>query len=339
MRREALLAGGAAAVLGLLLVAAAVVPGITATPADEHVRPSRLDVRETTLAAGEIGGRTATLEVTTRLEHRGGPAHDVEVTYRAVDAETGLVVDRTSRSLGNVTGDREVVSRGNLTVPREGDYRLDTVVYEEGQRVDETRTSVRGVGSLVPAYADSPVRFHQFDGAATIPPIEYSVESVANDRTTLNVSAYLTNGGDEPVDGLRVVLVARQADSNIVADRASVRIGAIAPGRTATPTATLSVPDDYSYYLDAVLWRDGVIVGSARASADLDPQRTVPENETREDVDLDSGEFAAGSPTPVEAAHGTPSSTPAGAGQPGFGLAAGVAALAVAGLLARRWSP
>ncbi|WP_255150527.1 DUF7490 domain-containing protein [Halorarius halobius] len=337
MERVALLAGGAVAVLATLLVAAAAVPGITTTPADDRIRPSHLDVRETALSAGEVGGETATLAVTTRLEHRGGPARDVEVRYRAVDADTGLVVDRARRTLGNVTGDREVTSSVNLTVAREGDYRLDTVVYESDSRVAESRTQVRGVGSLVPAYADSTVRFHQFDGAATIPPIEYSVRSVADNRTTLNVSAYLTNAGDETVEGLRVVLVARQADSNIVADRASVPIGAVEPGRTAIPSATLTVPDDYSYYLDAVLWRDGVIVGSARAGADLNPQRTVPENETREDVDLDSGEFAAGSPTPEDAER-TPPSSPTPAGQPGFGLMAGLAALAGAGLLARRWS-
>jgi PGF-CTERM protein len=339
MQREALLAGGAAAVLSLLVLAVVVVPGTIASPAEDRLRPSRLDIRETSLAAGTVGGETATIEVTTRLDHRGGPAHDIEVYYRAVDQETGLVVDRTTRSMGNITGDREVESVANLTVPREGGYRLDTVVYEDGRRIEQGQTSVRGVGSLVPAYADTPVRFHQFGGASTIPPIEYSIQRVENNRTTVNVSAYLTNSGDAPVGDLRVVLLARQADSNIVADRASVPIGEIRPGRTVTPSATLSVPDDYSYYLDAVLWKDGVIVGSARTVADLDPQRTVPANQTREDVDLDADEFAAETEEPArDRGEGTPSAYPTEGGGPGFGLAAAVVALTGAGLLARRWS-
>jgi PGF-CTERM protein len=261
------------------------------------------------------------------------------VYYRAVDEETGLVVDRTTRSMGNISGDREVESVANLTVPREGGYQLDTVVYENGRRIEQGRTSVRGVGSLVPAYADTSVRFHQFSGANSIPPIEYSIQRVEDNRTTVNVSTYLTNSGDAPVDDLRVVLVARQADSNIVADRASVPIGEIRPGRTATPSATLTVPDEYSYYLDAVLWKDGVIVGSARAVADLDPQRTVPANQTREDVDLDSDEFAAETEEPArERGEGSPTPYRTEGGGPGFGLAAAVVALAGAGLLARRWS-
>lgn len=339
MRREALLAGGAAAVLSALVLAAVVVPGITATPSEDRLRPSRLDIRETSLSAGEVGGQTATIEITTRLSHRGGPASNIEVDYRAIDEDTGLVVDRTTVSMGNITGDREVEAVGSLTVPREGGYDLETVVYEDDRRIEEGRTRVRGVGSLVPAYADSPVRFHQFDGANSIPPIEYSIQRVENNRTTVNVSAYLTNSGDEPVDDLRVVLVARQADSNIVADRVSVPIGEIRPGRTATPSAEMTVPDEYSYYLDAVLWKDGVIVGSARAAADLDPTRTVPENQTREDVDLDSDEFAAETEEPArDRSERTPTRGGTAAGGPGFGVAAAIAALAGAGLLARRWS-
>ncbi|WP_255196801.1 DUF7490 domain-containing protein [Halorarius litoreus] len=338
MQREALLAGGAAAVLSALVLAVVVVPGITASPTDDRLRPSRLDIRETSLAAGDVGGETATIAVTTRLDHRGGPTGDIEVFYRAVDGDTGLVVDQATNAMGNISGDREVTSTVNLTVPREGAYRLDTVVYEDGQRIEQGRTTVRGVGSLVPAYARSSVRFHQFDGGTTIPPIEYSIRRVTDGKATVNVSAYLTNTGDETVDGLRVVLVARQADSNIVADRVAVPVGSVDPGHTATPASELTVPDNYSYYLDAVLWKDGVIVGSARTTADLNPQRTVPENQTREDVDLDSDEFAAETETVRE--EGTPpaSNTPAGQSGPGFGLAAGVVALLGAGLLARRWS-
>lgn len=342
MQREALLAGGAAVVASALLLAAAVAPGITAAPTEERTRPGHLDIRETSLAAGEVGGETATLDVTTRFQHRGDESSNIEVAYRVVDSDTGLVVDRAVKTLGNVTGDREVSTTVSVTVAREGDYKLRTVVYEDGRRTEQSSTSIRGVGSLTPAYATSPVRFHQFSGAAAIPPIEYGVEKVSDGRATVNISAYLTNGGDEAVEGLRLALVARQADSNIVADEASVELGTIRSGRSATPSATLTVPDNYTYYLDAVLWKDGVIVASARAPADLAPQRTVDQNVTREDVDLDSEQFAAETSTPAEAkeqaTRAEGAATEREVGQPGLGLSAGLVALAGAALLARRWT-
>jgi len=338
MRRDALLVGGAGAVVLGLLLAAVLAPGIAANPAQERIRQSHTDIRDTAFSAERVGGETVTLNVTTLFEHRGGPASNLTVSYRMVDSETGLVVARATRDLGDVSGDREVETSARLTVEREGDYELRTFLYENGRRIDTAESGIRGTGNLVPAYAESTVEFHQFAGARGIPAVQYGIDRADDGQVRVNVTAYLTNGGDELGEGFRVQLVARQADSNIVADSASVPVGEIRPGRSVTPTAELTVPDNYTYYLDAVLWKDGVIVGSARATADLNPRRSVGPNTT--DVDLDSGEFAAETDTaePVAEPEATRSPTPA-PGQPGFGLAVGVVALCGLALLARRWSP
>lgn len=339
MRRDALLTGAAGTVLVGLLVVAALAPGIAADPTDEPTRPSHTSVRDTAFATDRVGGETVTLNVTTLLEHRGGPARNLTVAYRMVDADTGLVAATATRDLGNVTGDREVETHVALTVERAGDYDLFTTLYADGRRVDTARSGVSGTGNLVPAYAESAVTFHQFAGARAIPPVQYGIERVDDGRVRVNVTAYLTNGGDAVAGELRVQLVARQADSNVVADGATVPVGSVQPGRSATPSATLSVADNYTYYLDAVLWKDGVIVGSTRTVADLNPRRQVGPNTT--EVDLDSGDFAAETDAPEEmdTAVAEETSTPVeSGGQPGFGLAAAGAALCGAALLARRWS-
>lgn len=339
MRRDALLTGAAGAVLVGLVVVAALAPGIAADPTDDRERPGHTSVRDTAFATDRVGGETVTLNVTTLLEHRGGTSRNLTVAYRMVDADTGLVAATAARDLGDVTGDREVETHAALTVERAGDYDLVTTLYSDGRRVDTARSGVSGTGNLVPAYADSAVAFHQFAGARAIPPVQYGVERVDGDRVRLNVTAYLTNGGDTAAEDLRVQLVARQADSNVVADSASVAVGAVGPGRSVTPSTTLSVADNYTYYLDAVLWNDGVIVGSARTTADLNPRRQVAPNTTA--VDLDSGDFAAETDEPEEMDTAMPeaSRTPVDSGgQPGFGLAAAAAALCGAALLARRWS-
>jgi hypothetical protein len=336
MRLERSLAAGAALVLAVTVLLVSLVPGIVAAP-EEDVRPSRFDVTETTIAPGEVGGSTATLSVTTRLGHSGGDAENVTVLFRATDAETGLVAATVQRNLGTVEGRRELAVTANLSVPREGGYRIDTIVYEDGRRVRTAETTVRGVGTLEPAYTESALDFERFDGApADLPAVEYSVRSTEGNRTTLNVSAYLTNAGDEPAGDVRLVVTARQVDSNIVADRASTAVGDVRPGRTVTPGVTLEVPSQYNYYLDAVLWRDGVIVSTARAPASLDPTEIVPTNTTTRETGLRVGDFDEEEEAePREAA--TPEPTTGGEGS-GFGLLAATAALLGAGLLARRWS-
>ena len=337
MRPERDLAGGAAVVVAVAVILAGLVPGIVATP-EEDGRPSRVGVVETTVAAGEVGGSTATLVVDSKLFHRGGPAENVTVQYRAVDLDTGLLATTEVVDVGTIEGEGEVSVPSNVTVERQGGYRLTTIVYEDGRRVHEESTEIRGVGTLQPGYATADIRFETFDGAAAeFPSVEYRIASVdeTRNRTTLNVSAYLTNAGDDPEGDVRLVVQARQVDSNIVADRAETDVTEIRPGRTATPSVSLTVPSQYNYYLDATLWRDGVVVGTARAPASLDPTETIPTNTTTRRTGLEVGDFDEdGAPREEPTEPATRTAT----GQPGFGPLVALAAIGGGLLLTRRWS-
>jgi hypothetical protein len=338
MRTERALVAAAALLLALTATVAGLVPGIVASE-DENVRPARLDVVETTVAAPEVRGSTVTLGVDSRLSHRGGPAENVTVVYRVTDAETGLVATTREVELGTVADGTERAVPVELTVEREGGYRIETIVYEDGRRRTAASTRVSGVGILQPAYAESTLSFERFDtAAADLPTVEYTVRAVEGDRAQLNVSAYLTNAGDEPAGDVRVELTARQAESGIVADRARTRIDTVRPGRTTTASAPLTVPDGYNYYLDAVLRRDGVVIDTARAGASLDPTETVPTNTTTREVGIEVAAFTEEERPPRDPAATTAA---ASGGQPGFGPLAALAALVTLGgglLLSRRWS-
>jgi hypothetical protein len=326
MNREALLAGGIALLVLLSALVLAAVPGAVASHEDDG-RPGALRIQEMTVATGSVTGENATLAADTRLQHRGGNSENVTVELRAVSLETGMVEATSTSEVGTVAGNREEAVEDELTVPREGGYRLEAVLYADGRRLDAGHKTVRGVGALEPPYARSDVGFHRYR-ATDIPTVEFSVADVEGDRVRLNVSAALTNTGDDPESGFRLVLKARQADSKVLADEASIRVDEFAPGRTATPSADLTVPDGYNYYLDAVLWRDGVVVDTARAPANLDPEETISVNETRRDVGLEVSDFEREDGR--DRADREPRETDAGgatASQPGFGLA--VAALAL----------
>jgi hypothetical protein len=333
MRPDALLAGAAVATLLLAVAAAALVPGFLAEPtADADSPPARIDVEETTLAAGEVTGETATLVTTVHLRHRGGAAENVTVVTRAT-GDDGLVADTTTRELGTVETDGERQARTSVVIPREGDYEVETLLYVDGERTDAARASVTGVGALTPPYVDSDVEFHQFRRR---PSVEYTVQSAGDDEVTLEVASYLTNGGDDAESDLSLVVTARQADANVVAARAERSVGTVEPGRTAAPTVRLRVPDGYDYYLDATLWRDGVILGSTRAAANLDPAETLSVGESSREVQFEAGDFETANAGPArEADEGAPEA--ASRDGPGLGVGAAVVALVVA-LAARRWS-
>ena len=347
MNRERTLGVLAVAVLlfGAALVVAA--PGALAEKSDTSVRPTHLDLREPRVSAGEVGGETAELSLDLRLAHRGGPAENVTVEVQAIDTDTGLVATTVRKRLGRIPAtsagpgreSREVRTRVNVSVKRQGGYRLDIRVYENDSRVATGRTTVRGVKSLVPDYADTPVEFHRFGERETsLPVISYSIQDTENNRTALETQTFLTNRGDEPAGDLTLVVKARQVESNVVADEATVQVGEIRPGRTEAQTARLTVPADYNYYLDAILLRDDVVVGTATSSATLDPTRPVPENETTEEVEFNAGDFASSpTPEPERADAGAEPPATATSSGPGFGIVVGLAALlALTAVLTRR---
>jgi PGF-CTERM protein len=83
------------------------------------------------------------------------------------------------------------------------------------------------------------------------------------------------------------------------------------------------------------LWRDGVVLESTRAAANLDPQETISVNETRREVEFEAGDFETGDGSGGR----PPRETEAGAqDQPGFGVGVALVALCGSLLAVRRWS-
>lgn len=320
-------------VLALMLFSAAFVPGLAAEP-EQDVRSSQIDLRDDTpIEVLSVPGDTVTLRLDTRLTHRYGPADNVSIELRAIDSDTELLADTRVESVGTITGDREVSVPVNLSLDREGDYRIKTLVYADDERVTTGVREIHGLGSLPPDYARSPVEFQRFEESGeSLPSLSYAIENDDANRTTLNVSAALVNNGNSEAGDVSVRMRARQAESNVVADSQTVRVGSIEPGHTVGPSVRLSVPAGYNYWMDAILVKDGVVIGTASDPANLDPTRTLSENESERSVDFEAGDFER-----TDVADDAETSTPYSDGSgPGFGAGLALLALVGTGLLAGR---
>ena len=355
MDTRTVLLSAAVALLVVGAVAVVAVPDAIDDPraTDDPDLPTELSVADVVVEAGEVGGATTELVVNVGLEHRGATAENVTVRHRAIDADSGLLVDETTvdvgdveTDLGDVDGDDRAATRaameasserpveGTLEVDRSGGYRLETVVFVDGERRAVQSTRVSGVDALTPSYADSHVGFT--DGAVW-PTMTVSVVDVDDGTATLELSASVTNRGDSASDAVDLRVLLRQADSNVVADDAEVHVGSIRPGRTDTATATVEVPDGYNYYVDAALWDDDVLVDETQGVANLDPQERIEANETVQDVEFSVEEFAeddaADEPPPRPEEEDVEDT---GEDAPGFGVAVALIAVLVVALYARR---
>ncbi|RLM72375.1 PGF-CTERM sorting domain-containing protein [Halorubrum sp. Atlit-26R] len=333
--RTALLAA-AAALLVASAVGAVVAPGAISDPRATDEPPGDIRVAGATVAPGDVRGETAELRLGTDLRHRGSPVENVTVRHRAIGAESGLLVDETTVDVGDVDFDGERTVNGTVTVEREGGYRIETVVFADGQRREQQTTRVAGVAALTPDYADTQVGFT--DGSVW-PTVAVSVVEADNETATLSASVSVTNRGDEPSDDVDLRLYLRQAESNVIAADATETVGTVRPGRTDTVTATVEVPAGYNYYVDAALFDDDVLVDETQGVANLNPRETISANETvrdvefsvedfeRDDVGGEGGDGADGAPRGDGATDGS---------TPGFGPLVALVALVVAALTARR---
>ena len=333
--RTALLAA-AAALLVASAVGAVAAPGAISDPRATDEPPGDIRVAGATVAPGDVRGETAELRLGTDLRHRGSPVENVTVRHRAIGAESGLLVDETTVDVGDVDFDGERTVNGTVTVEREGGYRIETVVFADGQRREQQTTRVAGVAALTPDYADTQVGFT--DGSVW-PTVAVSVVEADNETATLSASVSVTNRGDEASEDVDLRLYLRQAESNVIAADATETVGTVRPGRTDTVTATVEVPAGYNYYVDAALFDDDVLVDETQGVANLNPRETITANETvrdvefsvedfeRDDVGGEGGDGADGAPRGDGATDGS---------TPGFGPLVALVALVVAALTARR---
>jgi len=333
MKIEKTVVAAAIVVVVVSIVAAVAVPDAVADPADD-LRPGNVDIEEVPISPGEVTGETATLGVEARLSHFGNPTENVTVLFRATDSESNLVATERRVDVGTLEDDRETPVQANLTVDREGGYAIETIVFRDGERVDVARRSVSGLEALTPAYAESNTVFAD---TGAVQPVSVAVGSTDDGEVRLDLSGALTNEGDAQTSDLELTFTARQAESNVVADRVTVPVGDIRAGRTATVDAEVSVPNEYNYYVDAVLWRDGVHVDSAQSVANLDPSERISADETEEEVAFEASDFESRS-TRDDGSDQLDAEESSAEETPGFGVAVGLIALLATALFARRRS-
>lgn len=331
--RKTLLAA-AAALLVLSAVGVVAAPDALVDPRGGDERPGDIRIADTVVAPGEIRGETAELRLGLDLQHRGSTVENVTVRHRAIGADSGLLADETTVAVGDVDGEGERTVTGTVDVERAGGYRIETVVFVDGERRTSQTTRVGGVEALTPDYADSRVGFTE---DTVWPTVAVSVVEADNTSATLSVSVSVTNRGDNVSDDVDLRLLVRQADSNVIADEARETVGSVRPGRTDTVTTTVEVPAGYNYYLDAALFDDDVRIDGTQGVANLNPRETISADETVEDVEFaveDFAEAADDAPRPVDEADDAAADTRDDT--PGFGVVVALAALVGATLYARR---
>lgn len=285
MQTEKALAGGAIALIVLGTLLAVLIPmGVEGetnpTPGGE------VSIAEMDVSLGNVTGETVEFEIIPRLSHRGGVSENLSVVVRATQPGTELLASEEKARVGRIEGDGEKEVKVPVVVEREGGYVFKVVVYKGDRRVSTASRRIENVGAVQPEYAKSGIAFFSFP---LQPSIEYSIGSVNDGDVELKTASYLVNRGNDPEE-VTLAVEARQSDSMIVADRQEVTVS-MSAGSVKRVPATLNVPDEYNYYLDATAWRDENIVATHRNAANLRPNVSIEADREESEDGLKVGDF------------------------------------------------
>jgi hypothetical protein len=114
----------------------------------------------------------------------------------------------------------------------------------------------------------------------SITDIDFLVKKVAGDRATIQTDIYFTNDNRVPSGAFDIEVKAKEEDARLLADKQRAHIESIQPDATKVSSVSLSVPDQYNYVVEVLVWKNDIIVKRGEGYVRLKPGMMV-KNDTQ----------------------------------------------------------
>lgn len=227
------------------------------------LRESSVAVTDMAVGAENVTGDEVTLNVTTEIQNTYGVSTGLSrVQLRAYDTGSGLLVAESTGDAGFL-GIRGSGSLSQILVlPRQGSYRLVSTVLENGQRKGQGEKTVYSLERLTPDIQET---------GLAISDIDFLVTKVAGDRAAIRTDIYFTNNNRAPIGPFDVEVKAKEEDARLLADKQRARVEVIQPDATRVSGVTLSVPDQYNYVVEVLVWKNETIILRGEGNVRLRP--------------------------------------------------------------------
>jgi len=231
------------------------------------LKESAVTVTGITVGAQNVTGGDVTLNVTTEIQNTYGVSTGISrVELKAYDTTSGLVITERNGDAGylGIRGTGSISQA--ITLPRKGSYRLVSQVFENNQRKGEGEITVYNLERLTP---DS-----QETGLA-IGDIDFLVKKVAGGMVTIQTDVYFTNNGREASGPFDIEVKAKEEDARLLADKQRAHVESIQPDATRVSSVLLTVPDQYNYIIEVLVWKNETIVQRGEGTVRLRPGQQV----------------------------------------------------------------
>lgn len=292
--------------------------------------PASFSIREVDVKPVEVTSSHIEVNVTAYIYHIEGEARNATMLIRAINSNTGLHESEVSAPIPESDRDKTVTASAKLKVERNGNYDLKILLYDNGSIRDSGSVGIKGLNALTPIAKMSGVMLNNID---------FVIIGASAGRISVRTDAYLENRGATPSENLNMVIKARQAESNILADKRSSETGIIPSEATAVKSVQLDIPEGYNYMMVVELWKGDVLINTWEKALMLAPTKTVPKESVEKKMNIEISKFVREGgvpPSPAEAMASEAGYATQIKKEPGFEVMAVIAALIMVIALRRR---
>ncbi len=204
------------------------------------------------------------------------------MTVRAINRDAGLLISQGSSSVPETEYDKTISVNQNLRIDRDKNYELRIFLFDNGSIQDNGVINIQGLSILTPKSKDNKIVMSNID---------FIVSGVDANRVSINPDIYLENTGSDISKNLKLMVKAREADSNLLADKTASETGEIKSGTTVIKTVQLKVPDKYNYMVVVELWNDEILTNTWERPVLLAPTKTLPKESQEKKVNIEVSKF------------------------------------------------
>ncbi len=299
--------------------------------AENIYKPSAsFSIREVDVKPVEVTSSLIEVNVTAYIYHGEGEANNPIMLIRAINSNTGLHESEVSTRIPESDRDKTVTASARLKVERNGNYDLKILLYDNGSIRDSGSVGIKGLNALTPAAKLSGVSVNNID---------FIVEGASGGRASIRSDIYLENKWAAPSENMNMTVKARQAESNLLADKRYSETGVIAGETTSVKSVKLDVPEGYNYMMVVEIWKGDVLVNTWENALMLAPTKTVPKESVEKKMNIEVSKFVREGevpPVPGVTMTAPPSYAMTQKAEPGFEAIVAVAALILVIALRRR---
>ena len=244
---------------------------------------SYYNIKDMDISADRAGTSFVDLNVTTYVEkYQGDTEKNTSLLLKVYSKESGLLEVQEEVQLGKLkTGETKAVSQ-SLSLPKTGGYNIRSVLFEEDTQKSNGEINVYNLDFLPADVQDIGLEISEMD---------FRVRKVEDKKVLIESDLYLTNEGKKTSQDLRMLVKVREMDAGLLADKVWVQTGKIKPETTVIRSFNLTMPDQYNYVVEVLIWNNDTIVRRGEDYIQLNPEIEVKDKTSTETRKIQTSEF------------------------------------------------